>query len=188
MELHAAARDGSESSERVAEPSSHNCVCGGGPFRVTLCLGIPNRQWLADESCLIHKGPVAAANRTILIDSVCIMLAIVVPTIVAILAFAFWFRAVQPAARTTGPTSSYSGRDRDRGLGDPRAHRDPARRRRLDRLASARSRAARRRDRQPGRGSRSSRSTGNGCSSIPDQSIATVNTLTVPAGRRCISS
>jgi cytochrome o ubiquinol oxidase subunit II len=38
------------------------------------------------------QGPIAAANKTILIDSIAIMLAIVVPTIVAIFAFAFWFR------------------------------------------------------------------------------------------------
>jgi cytochrome o ubiquinol oxidase subunit II len=38
------------------------------------------------------QGPIAAANKTILIDSVAIMLAIVVPTIMAIFVFAFWFR------------------------------------------------------------------------------------------------
>ncbi|WP_263009982.1 hypothetical protein [Bradyrhizobium sp. RD5-C2] len=35
------------------------------------------------------QGPVAAAERTILVDSVTIMLAIVLPTIVAILGFAW---------------------------------------------------------------------------------------------------
>jgi len=45
------------------------------------------------------QGPVAAANSTILVDSVFIMLAIVVPTIIAILAFAFWFRASNTTAR-----------------------------------------------------------------------------------------
>jgi cytochrome o ubiquinol oxidase subunit 2 len=39
------------------------------------------------------QGPVGAAERLILADSVAIMLAIVAPTIVAILAFAWWFRA-----------------------------------------------------------------------------------------------
>ena len=39
------------------------------------------------------QGPVGAAEITILIDSVAIMLAIVVPTIVAIFVFAFYFRA-----------------------------------------------------------------------------------------------
>jgi cytochrome o ubiquinol oxidase subunit 2 len=38
------------------------------------------------------QGPIAAAEKTILIDSVAIMLAIVVPTIIAIFAFAYWFR------------------------------------------------------------------------------------------------
>ena len=43
------------------------------------------------------QGPIGAADTAILIDSVAIMLAIVVPTIVATLAFAWWFRAVQHA-------------------------------------------------------------------------------------------
>jgi cytochrome o ubiquinol oxidase subunit 2 len=55
------------------------------------------------------QGPVAAANTTILIDSVFIMLTIVVPTIVAILAFAWWFRASNPRARYQ-PNFVYSGR------------------------------------------------------------------------------
>ena len=55
------------------------------------------------------QGPVAAANSTILVDSVFIMLAIVVPTIVAILAFAFWFRASNPKAHFQ-PDFVHSGR------------------------------------------------------------------------------
>ncbi|MDH6257469.1 cytochrome ubiquinol oxidase subunit II [Bradyrhizobium sp. BR13661] len=55
------------------------------------------------------QGPVAAANSTILVDSVFIMLAIVVPTIVAILAFAYWFRASNPRAHFQ-PTFVHSGR------------------------------------------------------------------------------
>ena len=55
------------------------------------------------------QGPVAAANSTILIDSVFIMLVIVVPTIVAILAFAFWFRASNPKAKYQ-PGFVYSGK------------------------------------------------------------------------------
>jgi cytochrome o ubiquinol oxidase subunit II len=53
-------------------------------------------------------GPIAEAERTILLDSVAIMLAIVVPTIVAILAFAWWFRAGNSRARYL-PTWQYSG-------------------------------------------------------------------------------
>ncbi len=55
------------------------------------------------------QGPVAAAEKTILIDSVAIMLAIVVPTIIAIFAFAFWFRQSNPRARYQ-PDWAYSGR------------------------------------------------------------------------------
>jgi cytochrome o ubiquinol oxidase subunit 2 len=39
------------------------------------------------------RGPVGLAQKTILIDSLAIMLVIVVPTIAAILAFAWWFRS-----------------------------------------------------------------------------------------------
>jgi cytochrome o ubiquinol oxidase subunit 2 len=54
-------------------------------------------------------GPVAAGNRTILLNSLSIMLMIVVPTIVATLAFAWWFRAGNSRAKYR-PTWSYSGR------------------------------------------------------------------------------
>jgi cytochrome o ubiquinol oxidase subunit 2 len=54
------------------------------------------------------QGPIAAADRTILIDSIAIMLAIVLPTIAAILAFAFWFREGNTRARYR-PDWAYSG-------------------------------------------------------------------------------
>ena len=55
------------------------------------------------------QGPVAAANKTILIDSVAIMLAIVVPTIIATLAVAYWFRQSNARAQYL-PDFAYSGR------------------------------------------------------------------------------
>src|SRR6201981_2562494 len=55
------------------------------------------------------QGPIAAANKTILIDSIAIMLAIVVPTIIAIFAFAFWFRQSNRRA-FYWPDWEYSGR------------------------------------------------------------------------------
>ncbi|SDS38046.1 ubiquinol oxidase subunit II [Bradyrhizobium canariense] len=55
------------------------------------------------------QGPIAAAEKTILIDSVAIMLAIVIPTIIAIFAFAYWFRQSNPRARYQ-PDWEYSGR------------------------------------------------------------------------------
>jgi cytochrome o ubiquinol oxidase subunit 2 len=55
------------------------------------------------------QGPIGVAERTILIDSVAIMLAIVLPTIIAILAFSFWFRASNARA-FYWPNWEYSGR------------------------------------------------------------------------------
>jgi cytochrome o ubiquinol oxidase subunit 2 len=52
---------------------------------------------------------VGAQEKIILLDSVAIMLAIIVPTILAILAFAFWFRASNPRA-VYRPKFVYSGR------------------------------------------------------------------------------
>src|ERR1700760_2156547 len=55
------------------------------------------------------QGPIGAAEKTILIDSIAIMLAIVIPTIIAIFAFAFWFRKSNARA-TYLPDWGYSGR------------------------------------------------------------------------------
>jgi cytochrome o ubiquinol oxidase subunit 2 len=55
------------------------------------------------------QGPVGVAEKSILIDSLAIMLAIVIPTIAATLAFAWWFRASNERARYL-PDWAYSGR------------------------------------------------------------------------------
>jgi cytochrome o ubiquinol oxidase subunit 2 len=55
------------------------------------------------------QGPIGAAEKTILIDSLAIMLAIVLPTILAIFAFSFWFRASNTKA-FHWPDWEYSGR------------------------------------------------------------------------------
>jgi cytochrome o ubiquinol oxidase subunit 2 len=54
------------------------------------------------------RGPVGHGDRTILIDSLAIMLAIVVPTIAATFAFAWWFRASNSRARYL-PDWEFSG-------------------------------------------------------------------------------
>src|SRR5437763_12236556 len=54
------------------------------------------------------RGPVGQADRTILLDSLAIMLAIVVPTIVATVAFAWWYRASNTRARYL-PDWEFSG-------------------------------------------------------------------------------
>jgi cytochrome o ubiquinol oxidase subunit 2 len=55
------------------------------------------------------QGPIGAADKTILIDSLAIMLAIVLPTIFVIFAFAYWFRASNTKA-FYWPDWEYSGR------------------------------------------------------------------------------
>jgi cytochrome o ubiquinol oxidase subunit 2 len=61
------------------------------------------------EGVLDPKGPIAAAERQILFNSLGIMLAIVIPTILATLGAAFWFRASNTRARYL-PDFEYSGR------------------------------------------------------------------------------
>ncbi|HYZ62337.1 MAG TPA: ubiquinol oxidase subunit II [Acetobacteraceae bacterium] len=55
------------------------------------------------------QGPVASAQLIILMDALVIMLAIVVPTMIATLVFAWWFRASNARA-TYRPSFAYSGR------------------------------------------------------------------------------
>jgi len=61
------------------------------------------------EGVLDPKGPVASAERLIMLNSTGIMLAIVIPTILATLGVAYWFRASNLRARYL-PEFDYSGR------------------------------------------------------------------------------
>jgi cytochrome o ubiquinol oxidase subunit 2 len=61
------------------------------------------------EGVLDPKGPIASAERLILFNALGIMLAIVIPTILATLAVAFWFRASNRRASYL-PDFEYSGR------------------------------------------------------------------------------
>jgi cytochrome o ubiquinol oxidase subunit II len=61
------------------------------------------------EGVLDPKGPVAAAERLILFNSLGIMLAIVIPTILATLGVAWWFRSSNKRARYL-PSFEFSGR------------------------------------------------------------------------------
>jgi cytochrome o ubiquinol oxidase subunit 2 len=61
------------------------------------------------EGVLDPQGPVAGAERQILFNSLGIMLAIVIPTILATLGVAYWFRASNKRARYL-PDFKYSGR------------------------------------------------------------------------------
>src|SRR6267154_1510895 len=61
------------------------------------------------EGVLDPKGPIASAELQILLNSLGIMLAIVIPTIIATLGVAYWFRASNTRARYM-PEFTYSGR------------------------------------------------------------------------------
>src|SRR3954468_5236841 len=61
------------------------------------------------DGVLDPKGPIALAERQILFNALGIMLAIVIPVILATLGVAFWFRASNGRAHYR-PTFAYSGR------------------------------------------------------------------------------
>jgi len=61
------------------------------------------------DSILSPVGPVGAGNKIILLDALTIMLAIVIPTMLATIAFAWWFRASNTRA-VYRPDFTYSGK------------------------------------------------------------------------------
>ena len=79
--------------------------------RVSLCAGAAAASALGGCSSVLMnpRGPVATDEKTILLNSLAIMLVIAVPTILATLLFAWWFRASNTHARYR-PTFTYSGR------------------------------------------------------------------------------
>ena len=72
------------------------------PLSATLLLGG------CDWAVLNPKGPIGDGNAMLLVDSVAIMLVIVVPTIVATLVAAWWYRSSNTRARYL-PDFEYSG-------------------------------------------------------------------------------
>jgi cytochrome o ubiquinol oxidase subunit 2 len=80
---------------RPARPA----LVAGGALTLAGCSG----------GVLDPQGPIGGANALILLDAVGIMSVIVVPTIIAVLAFAWWFRASNPRARFR-PDFVHSGR------------------------------------------------------------------------------
>jgi len=84
---------------RVLNARTARCAVFLAPLLLTACQVV----------VLDPKGPVGLANKTILIDSLAIMLVIVLPTLVATLAFAWWFRTSNARAFYL-PEWAYSGR------------------------------------------------------------------------------
>ena len=125
-------------------------------------------------------APIASAERLLLINSTAIMLVVVVPVILATLAFAWWYRSSNTRAVRSSELA-YEGRIEFVTWSIPALTVSPSRRGHLDRLESARP-ARSDPSARPARSAWTSwRSIGNGCSSIRDQGIAAVNQLTIPA-------
>jgi cytochrome o ubiquinol oxidase subunit II len=90
-----------------------NCSRAGNPgFRVSLAL---LSLWAASltagcsQGILNPRGPIAAAEKTIFLNSVGIMLTIIVPVIIATLGVAWWYRSSNERARYR-PEWAYSGK------------------------------------------------------------------------------
>jgi cytochrome o ubiquinol oxidase subunit 2 len=94
-----------------ATPTLHNhvrprrVVCK--PLRWAILLA-PLALAACQPGVLDPQGFVGASEKTILLDSLAIMLAIVIPTIIATLAFAWWFRSTNAKAKYL-PNWGYSG-------------------------------------------------------------------------------
>jgi cytochrome o ubiquinol oxidase subunit 2 len=93
--------DSKEPSQRLRSTKAWTARCAV----VAALIVLPGCQ----PAILDPQGPVGIAERTILIDSLAIMLAIVVPTITATFAFAWWFRASNTKAIYL-PDWEFSGR------------------------------------------------------------------------------
>jgi cytochrome o ubiquinol oxidase subunit II len=76
---------------------------------LTLVLLVAATLGGCDGGVLDPKGPVSLAERQILFNATGIMLAIVIPVVIATLGVAFWFRASNERARYR-PDFTYSGR------------------------------------------------------------------------------
>ncbi len=78
-------------------------------FRLTACCPALGLLGGCNWALMSPQGPVGLAEKTILLNSLAVMLVIVVPTILATLLFAWWFRASNTAAKYR-PEFVYSGR------------------------------------------------------------------------------
>src|SRR5262249_13375558 len=74
---------------------------------LALCAALPLAA--CQQGILDPRGPIAAAERLLLINSTPILLVVVMPVIAATLAFAWWFRSPTERARRS-PDESYEGR------------------------------------------------------------------------------
>jgi cytochrome o ubiquinol oxidase subunit 2 len=74
-----------------------------------LSAAAPPAPWTCREGLLDPQGPISQNEMSILVDASMVMLAIVIPTILATIVFAWWFRAANARAKHR-PDFTYSGR------------------------------------------------------------------------------
>ena len=87
----------------------HGCLIRTGSLRrLTIASLVALSASACNRGILDPVGPVGAAEKTILINSTAIMLAIIIPTMIATVAVAFWFRRGNKKA-TYLPDWEYSG-------------------------------------------------------------------------------
>jgi cytochrome o ubiquinol oxidase subunit 2 len=79
-----------------------------GKFRRIAAAALPLLLAACNRGILDPVGPVAAQEKQLLINSTAIMLAIIIPTMIATVAFAWWFRRGNAKA-TYRPDWEYSG-------------------------------------------------------------------------------
>ena len=88
--------------------AAKNRFCSKAVKRVAGSAGLLLLTSGCNRGILDPVGPVAAAEKQILINSTAIMLAIIIPTMIATVAFAWWFRRGNTKA-TYRPDWEYSG-------------------------------------------------------------------------------
>jgi cytochrome o ubiquinol oxidase subunit II len=92
---------------RAAESPHH--TCRARQFRwFVVCAAIPVAS-CQQTGVLDPQGPIASAERLLLINSTAIMLVVVIPVIVATLAFTWWYRSSNTRAKRSAD-ESYEGR------------------------------------------------------------------------------
>jgi cytochrome o ubiquinol oxidase subunit 2 len=96
---------GSAACVRIARPSRERRFIGFRMIVLILALTLGG----CSRGVMDPQGPIASAEKTILFNSLGIMLAIVIPTILATLGVAWWFRASNHRAHYW-PEWEYSGR------------------------------------------------------------------------------
>ena len=149
----------------------------GGTVALTQLMGC------SDLGILNPAGPIAAANREILLNALAIMLVIVVPTIIGTAGLRLVVPRLQHQGALPAGLRLFRAHRAHRLVDSPPGH-PVSRRRDLDRLARARPIDADHVVRASRSRCRSSRSIGSGCSSIPTRaSPASTSSSSRPACR-----